>query len=218
MVTMQATDVIKILIADDHRLMSDAVGATLQAGGEFVVAKVDSREAVEEALVTPGGFDIVMLDVLMPGMIGLESVIDIIKAETKTAVVIFSGSVRPDFVVSAIQNGARGFIPKTLPLQSLAAALRLVRSGQIFLPSDILIGFGEGAAKDLDAKRNPAALTPRELRILTLVAAGKTNKIIAWEMGLSEVTVKMHLRSIFTKLGAHNRTHAVIIAQSKDII
>ena len=209
---------IQVLIADDHQLMGDAVATVLEEGNDFHVQVVETFDSVIEAIEQGKSFDIILLDVLMPGMSGLDSVRRLLDMAQDTAVVIFSGNALPDFVMSAIEMGARGYIPKTLPLKSLAAALRLVNSGQVFLPVSLMSSPNVGGRGLPGRSNKQSALSTQETNLLGLVAAGKTNKQIAREVGLSEVTVKMHMRSIFAKLGANNRTHAVMIAQARHIL
>lgn len=201
---------ISILVADDHVLLADAVAQILTQEGDFTVA---TRRNLPETLtaLTERPFDIVLLDVMMPGMEGLSSVARVVAAAGQARVVLFSGNVASDFARKAIASGALGFIPKTLPMRSLPAALRLVQSGQVFMP---VTGMPEPApGKETGAAQSPTiTLTLLQDQILKLVQQGRTNKEIARQIGSSEMAIKMHLRSIFAKFGARNRAHAVTIA------
>ena len=197
---------ISVLIADDHHLVRDALVRALGADKRFSVTAADSYDAVLAEIRSHGKIDVVLLDIIMPGMHGLESVKEIVELNADGAVVVFSGNTALDFTTQALELGARGFIPKTLPLRSLAAAIHLIAMGQVFVPIDV-------GASDVQEKDDKLVrLTPKELTILNFVSDGLTNKEIAWETGVVEVTVKMHMRSICIKLKAKNRAHAVTLA------
>ncbi len=204
--------ILSVLIADDHEIVSQALAGVINNETGMRAVTANARLTALEQIAAHGAFDVVLLDIGMPGMNGLESVQELIKANTGGAVVIFSGLVNRDFVASAIQLGARGYIPKTLPLKSLSSAINLVASGQIYIPMEF--AFGAAAA----SKGDRLALTAREKGVLVSVSAGKTNKEIAYEIGLSEISIKMIMRSICNKLGAKNRTHAVVVARTAQII
>ncbi len=206
------TDQISILLADDHDLVRDAVGQVLGARDTFRVSLTDSYSNMIRLIEEKGPYAVVLMDVSMPGVAGIDSVAAAVRLNEAGAIVIFSGNVGQNFVKEALGVGARGFIPKTLPLKSLATAIELVASGQVFVP---MAEYG-GAAAAGDGQQ--ARLSPQELRVLQGVACGKTNKEIAWTMSLSEVTVKMHMRSVCTKLRANNRTHAAMIARQSGIV
>jgi two-component system nitrate/nitrite response regulator NarP len=108
-------------------------------------------------------------------------------------------------------------VPKTLPLRSLTSALRLVLSGQVFLPMSLL-SEADGSTGFDQRGDSQKLLIPKEVNILRLVSDGKTNKEIAWALGASEVTIKMYLRTVFNKLGASNRTHAVMLAKARTLL
>lgn len=193
---------ISVLIADDHHLVRGALGADKR----FSVTAADSYDAVLAEIRSHGKIDVVLLNIIMPGMHGLESVKEIVELNADGAVVVFSGNTALDFTTQALELGARGFIPKTLPLRSLAAAIHLIAMGQVFVPIDV------GASDVQEKDEKLVRLTPKELTILNFVSDGLTNKEIAWETGVVEVTVKMHMRSICIKLKAKNRAHAVTLA------
>lgn len=196
------------LVADDHLLLGEAVAQILTLEGDFTVTVASNlQETLEAIAVQP--FDIILLDVMMPGMDGLASVNRVMKLAPQARVVLFSGNIAADFAHKAVSDGAAGFIPKTMPLKSLPAALRLVDSGLVFmpvLPSDK----GEVAPR--------IALTSMQVEMLKLVQAGRTNKEIARILSGTETGVKMHLRTIFAKLKAKNRAHAVALAQASGIL
>lgn len=205
-------DQISILLADDHDLVRDAVGQVLGARDAFRISLTDSYSNMIRLIEEEGPFSVVLMDVAMPGVAGIGSVAAAVRLNAEGAIVIFSGNVGQDFVQEALGVGARGFIPKTLPLKSLATAIELVASGQVFVP----VSGHAGAAAAVEGQQ--ARLSPQEQRVLQGVAGGKTNKEIAWTLGLSEVTVKMHMRSVCTKLRANNRTHAAMIARQSGIV
>ncbi|MFN3937637.1 MAG: response regulator [Gemmobacter sp.] len=195
-----------LLIADDHLLVRETLAHFLAAESGIAVSMAESLPETLEAIAARGGFDLVLLDVMMPGMGGLAGVERAIAANGGGAVVIFSGNVRRAFVEDALKLGARGFIPKTLPARSLIHALRHVAGGKTYLPVSYM---AEDPDELPDGLRH---LSPQEGRVLMRLCQGMSNKEIARQMSLSEVTVKTHMRAICNKLAAKNRTHAAMIA------
>lgn len=200
-----------VLIADDHQLICDMLYAYLTSQEGFSATAASSFDTTVAALESGQLFDIVLLDAQMPGMDGIGSVESIIKKHPEPAVVVFSGTVSSEYVQEALMVGARGYIPKTLPFKSLASALTLIASGEVFVPS----AFSNTKPGQTQATR--FNLSENELTVLRKVRAGWSNKEIARDMELSEVTVKMHMRAICLKLGAKNRTQAAVIALREEI-
>ena len=200
---------LNVLIADDHRLLGEAVANLLRTGAGYLVATAETYDATVAAMARER-FDIVLLDLKMPGMVGLASVRNVLDKAAKGKVVLFTGQVDRHFLNSALEMGVRGLIPKTMPLQSLISVIQLIDSGQVFVPMQDL---GQPGAGD-----SAADLTEKEHFVLRLAADGLTNKEIARDMGTTEVTVKMHMRAVCRKLGARNRAHAAIISRERAIL
>ena len=208
----QNSDQISVLIADDHRLVRDALVLALETDKRFDVMAAENYDAVLAKIVSLKKICVILLDINMPGMNGLESVKEIVELNAKGAVVVFSGNTALEFANKALELGARGFIPKTLPLRSLAAAIHLIAMGQVFVPID-------ASASEIQPKQNNVGrLTPKELAVINFVSEGLTNKEIAWKTNVVEVTVKMHMRSICIKLKAKNRAHAVTLASKAGLL
>lgn len=202
-----------ILIADDHLLLGEAIASALSSKPrEFKTSIATTLKETLDALASGDQFDLVLLDIKMPGMIGLKSVENVIAAAHPSRVVLISGNADRSFVEAAVKRGARGLIPKTLPLRSLASAIDFVLSGQIFMPVE---GYG-GAGNT--AHDGPTSLSDREINIVKLLSDGKTNKEVANEFGDTETNVKMFMRAICRKLKARNRAHVVMIAKERNLI
>lgn len=205
-------DQITVLLIDDHSLIVDLVNAFLSAHSGFsVVACGDFKSGIDK-IQEAQGFDVVLLDVVLPGLTGIDDVAKIVQMNGGGAVVLFSGSVSSGFVEKAIQVGARGYIPKTLPLRALTSAIRLLAVGQTFVPSN----FTHGQPDNLRA--GESRLNQIETAVLRCLGEGLANKEIAFRQDMGESTVKMHVRSICRKLGARNRTHAVIMGRADGLL
>jgi len=195
----------KVLIVDDHILFRDGMKFLLQELTESI--EISDAEDCESAIIlaqeTP--FELVLMDLKMPGSIGVEALVKFRKACPETPVVVLSGEGTPSIVREAIQNGAMGFLTKSSPHEIMIQALRLVLSGGIYLPPTVL------AQSDQVTEPRPdiEALTKRQLEVLRYLIEGKPNKIIAKNLNVSEHTVKAHLSAVFSVLGAHTRTEAV---------
>lgn len=199
---------LRLLIADDHKLIREMLGMLLQNREDFAI---DMAENLPEALAlisANGSYDIVLLDIVMPGMGGMIGVKQVIAANRRGAVVLFSGQLRDSFVQEAISSGARGYIPKSLPPSSFLSALRQIATGQVFLPN------GSATPANPMPVAVHSALTAQEQRVLTLLCDGLSNKAIARSLDLTEASVKTLMRSLCTKIGARNRTEAALIARS----
>jgi two-component system nitrate/nitrite response regulator NarP len=203
---------IKVLIADDHDLVADALRVVLNSEPDFKATVCSSLSQTLEQLRTfPNGFDIIMLDIVMPGMDGLRSVKQVIEAAGTGNVVVFSGTAEDGFIWQAIELGAKGFISKSQAYKSFASTLRLIADGNEFVPLSL-------SRRATEVKENDYQIDERERLILRAVSEGKTNKAIALELISTEVAIKMKMRSICAKLDAKNRAHAAMIARQKHII
>ena len=209
----------QILVADDHKLVRDGLRPFL---GELdPEAEILDASTLDEALIVADGashLGLVLLDLMMPGMNGLNG-LELLRAKCPNVpVVIVSGYSSRDHVVAAVQAGAAGFIPKTVSGTAMVNALRLVLSGEKYLPSST---FFEDAPQPQPLQVKPAGTPPpfdklsrREAEILVLLVDGRTNKEIAIALELQEITIKVHLRNVYRKIGAANRAQAVRIAMS----
>lgn len=210
-----------VVIVDDAELFRKALSAAFTQEGFTVVGDAaDAMHAID--LAREHSPDLVMLDILMPGMSGLEVVGSIVKASPKTRVVLLTSSESAEDLLSAVKVGAMGYMTKDTPLPRLVAAMRDVLEGGAAV-SPAMGGKLFSALRDLlrhhgtTVARSPE-LTGRELEILTLVGAGKTSREIAEELFISENTVRNHVRNVLDKLGLKSRFEAVTWAQREGLI
>lgn len=211
----------KILIADDHALVREGLKTVLQqfAPDTRVLEAGDGAELLHQlAAHTP--VDIALLDLYMPGGDGFDLVGRVCDRYPAMPVIVLSASDRPADMRKALDRGASGFIPKSTSQDVMLSAIKLVLSGGVYIPPDLLKGDSEvreqfaplGPNQPLpDGSLNH--LTERQRQVLGLLAKGKQNKLIARELGLSEHTVKIHVTAILKALGVANRTQAVLAAQ-----
>jgi DNA-binding NarL/FixJ family response regulator len=193
---------LKVLLADDHRLVLEAVQHALEKDDGFQIVATTHSGAEVADLVARHRPDIVVMDLRMPGVDGLQALDQIRARDAKTKVVILSASERPEEIQSALARGADGFILKSVNPVDLPAALRQVHEGTVFHP-------GLGGAGAPPSPADAAGLTDREVTIVRALARGLSNREIGQELWITEQTVKFHLRNVYRKLDVTNRTGAV---------
>jgi DNA-binding NarL/FixJ family response regulator len=193
---------LRVLLADDHRLVLEGVKHALETDEGFQVVATTHSGADVAALVARHRPDIVLMDLRMPGVDGLQALDQIRARDTTTKVVILSASERPDEIQSALARGADGFILKSVNPGDLPAALRQVHEGTVFHPGITGPDAPESAAAAV-------GLTNREVTLLEALTRGLSNKQISQELWITEQTVKFHLSNIYRKLDVSNRTGAV---------
>lgn len=198
----------KILLADDHDLVRDTLAAFLEAEGGITVEAVEDLDQVLAAVARNGAYDLVLLDYTMPGMNGLAGLTRTMAANDGKPVAIMSGTAPRAVAQEALDAGAIGFLPKTLPAKSLVNAIRFMAAGEVYAPVKFM------TTEDID-ETHPLAkkLSTREMQVLGGLCRGLANKEIARELDLQEVTIKLHVKTLCTKLEAKNRTHAAMIAK-----
>lgn len=210
-----------ILIADDHDLVGEMLKMTLerQAGTKVLTVRTFDdafRAAGTRRTGEPMPYDIILLDVRMPGMNGLSGLRRMRELVGKVPVAIMSGMLTPAEARQVMHEGAAGFVPKTLPVDELVEAVRKMAKGERFVPKFLMVSEDNAAvAKRDDSATGFDGLTPREADVLKELVQGWTNKQIAQNLGVSEVTVKTHLIGLFRKIGAKNRADAVRIALAR---
>jgi len=206
----RATDV-RILLADDHPIFAEALEALLRRripGCDLTV--VSDMDAAQRALSSGDAYDLALLDLHMPGAEGFDGIQQTVARFPKTPLVVISGAATAADVSRALQLGAKGFIPKTLPAQAIAAAVQVVISGGTYVPSE----YAHPIIRRPDLQ---AVLTPREAEVLALLVKGRANKEIGRALDLQEITIKLHVRNIFRKLGVRNRVEAVNAARDRGL-
>ena len=209
---------IRILVADDHPVLREGLVAVLSTQPDFlVVGEAGSGvESVSRAAdLRP---DVVLLDLEMPGMDGVEALELMLRDNPGLRVIIFTAFDTDDRILAAVRAGAGGYLLKGVPREQVFEAVRVVNSGgsllQPVVASKLLRSMSHGG----DAAPTTGAVTPRELGVLRLMAQGLRNKEIAARLGIVERTVKSHVGSILGKLGAGNRTEAVSVAVQRGLI
>jgi len=201
----------RIVIADDHPLYREALATAFGRTADIEAsASVDDLEQALAALDN-GPVDLVLLDLDMPGMSGSTGIVRVRERHPETRVAVISGSVGAAKIRESLAAGACGYVPKTFTPDMILAAVRLMLSGAIYVPPDALTEAGE-AASEVRPGGASGTLTPRELEVLRLLTKGAANKEIARQIGVAEVTVKLHTRRILEKLGVRNRAAAAAIA------
>jgi DNA-binding NarL/FixJ family response regulator len=203
-------DAIRVLAVDDHPLLREAVAALLasQSDMTLVAEAANGHEAIEQ--FRKHRPDVTLMDLQMPAMNGLDAMIAI-RGEFPAARIIvlttYAGDVQ---VLRALKAGARAYLLKSLVRKDLVEIIRLVHAGEKHIPLEVAKELAEHAADDV--------LSSREIEVLSLISGGNANKEIADKLSITEETVKGHMKSIFTKLGVHDRAHAVTIGLKRGII
>jgi len=204
---------LRILLADDHPIFAEALRAIVERSlPDSTLSLVGDLESAHRALADGTPYDLLILDLQLPGVQGFDGVERTLARFPGVPLVIISGAANSANVTRAIQLGARGFLPKTMPGNVLAAALQVIAAGGTYVPADV--AHGPPGPRVATA----AGLTPREREVLTLLARGNSNKEIARALDLEEITVKLHVRSIFRKLDVRNRVEAANAARRLEIV
>jgi len=198
----------KMLLADDQELVRETIAAFLRIEPDFTVDAVADFPSAAELARTSGPYDLILLDYMMPGMNGLSGLAAMRSIAGKVPVAIMSGSAPRSIADQVLAGGAAGFLPKTISTKSLIAAVRFMVAGEVYAPIQML------TEREADQPNiGTAQLSAREIDVLRRICRGMANKEIARELDLQEVTVKLHMKTLFRKIEARNRTHAAMIAK-----
>ncbi|MEQ5836943.1 response regulator transcription factor [Marinobacter sp. NFXS9] len=208
----------QIIIADDHPLFRAALRqAVSEAVPDAQMVEVDSIKTLQAAVEEHPDADLVLLDLNMPGAHGFSGLVFMRGQYPGLPVVVVSGSEELQVMRRSIDYGASGFIPKSAPLPEITGAIRDVLDGEVWLPAGVAEKLERMQADVTDFSEKLASLTPQQFRVLGMLAEGLLNKQIAYDLDVSEATVKAHITAVFRKLGVRNRTQAVIAIQQMEI-
>jgi DNA-binding NarL/FixJ family response regulator len=200
----------RLLIADDHPLFRGALREAVSGLFETVeIVEAGSLDEAAKLLETNADVDLILLDLSMPGVRGFSGLMYLRAQYPSTPVAIVSAIDDPTIICRCLDFGASGFIPKTLGVETIRAAVKRVLDGGIWTPPHVDLERSEDAESAMLIERL-ATLTPQQVRVLMMLSEGLLNKQIAYELGVSEATVKAHVSAILQKLGVDSRTQAVI--------
>ncbi len=202
----------RILIADDHELVRDTISAFLEREGGFEVTKTEDYFSAAEVIKKKGPFDLVLLDYSMPGMDGLGTLTAAKDLNRDKPVALISGAADKQVAQDALAAGAAGFLPKSMAAKSLISAVKFMIMGEQYAPLDFMTAEDPNPDHPLKSK-----LSEREFQVLEGLCKGQSNKEIARDLDLQEVTIKLHVKTLCRKLEAKNRTQAAMIAKEEGL-
>lgn len=205
-------------LIDDHHVLRQAVVEMLEAEDDIAVVgqSGDARTGIGEIeRLRP---NVAVLDLKMPGMGGLAAIGEIVKSAPRTGIIIFTMYDNPAYVWETTNAGASGYVLKSASKEDLLRAVRAVHAGAGYLQAEVTKPLLRRLAQDARSAGQKATLTSRELQVLECLAEGQSNKVIAYTLSITEDTVKAHLKSLYDKLDASDRAHAVAIALRQQLI
>ena len=207
---MSAAGSIRILTVDDHPVLREGIAAVLASEQDMLLVAEASngREAVEQFRTHHP--DVTLMDVQMPEVNGIDAIVKIREEFPDARIIVLTTYTGDAQAARAFKAGAYGYLLKNMVRKELIDTIRTVHAGKKRIPPEIAVEMAQHHSDD--------ALTLREIEVLREVAAGNANKMVAQLLNISEETVKAHMRSILSKLGANDRTHAVTIAVKRGII
>ncbi|MBB5187992.1 MULTISPECIES: response regulator [Zhongshania] len=210
-------DTLRFIIADDHPLFRTALKASLTISFEnCLVVEVASITELQTVLATDTSSDLILLDLHMPDAQGFSGLIHLQAHYPEIPVLVVSASESPEVMCRAIDHGAAGFLPKSSQAETISLAINAVLSGDRWLPEGIQFQTGQNS-KEQKMARDIASLTPQQFRVASLLVQGLLNKQIAYELDITEATIKAHVTEIFRKLGVHSRTQAALAFSQLDV-
>jgi DNA-binding NarL/FixJ family response regulator len=202
----------RLVIADDHPLFRGALREAVAGLFEHAdIAEAGTFDEMSRLLDRSGEVDLILLDLSMPGVRGFSGLMFLRAQYPSVPVVVVSANDDPAVIRRCMDFGASGFIPKTLGIEAMREAIRRVLKGGVWTPPDVDLSSGADAEAAAMMARL-ASLTPQQVRVLMMLSEGMLNKQIAYELSVSEATVKAHVSAILQKLGVESRTQAVIAA------
>ncbi len=202
----------KFLIADDHPLFREALkSALLNSFEDLIIIEADCFSTTLKLVTQECELDLLLLDLHMPGNDGLNGLISLRELHPDLPVAIVSGSEDLNIVAKVMKYGALAFIPKSSSSSEISMAINEVLQGEVWLPQDLREKINALKNEDAEQAMLLASLTPQQSKVLSYLHQGLLNKQIAYELNISEATVKAHITVIFRKLGVYNRTQAVLL-------
>jgi DNA-binding NarL/FixJ family response regulator len=207
----------RLVIADDHPLFRGALReAVTGLFRQVEITEAGSFDEIVNLLERGGDVDLILLDLTMPGVRGFSGLVYLRAQHPGVPIVVVSAHDDPAVIRRCMDFGTSGFIPKTLGIEAMRAAIARVLEGGVWTPPDVDLSAGADA-ETTELMSRLASLTPQQVRVLMMLSEGLLNKQIAFELGVSEATVKAHVSAILQKLGVESRTQAVIAAAKIEI-
>jgi DNA-binding NarL/FixJ family response regulator len=210
-------DPIRLIIADDHPLFRGALREAVSGlFDDLDIAEAGSFEDLAKLLERGAEIDLILLDLTMPGVRGFSGLMYLRAQYPSVPIIVVSANDDPGVIRRCMDFGASGFIPKTLGIETMRGAITRVFEGGVWTPPEIDFG-ARADTETTDLLTRLTSLTPQQVRVLMMLSEGLLNKQIAYELGVSEATVKAHVSAILQKLGVESRTQAVIAASKIEL-
>jgi len=208
-----------VIVADDHPLFRTAIKEALEAEqGQTKFLEASSFESLQELVDRNKDVDLVLLDLHMPGVSGFAGLVYLCKRYPSVPVVIISANEDPVVIQRAIAHGAAGFIPKSSSIDTITGAIASVLMGEIWTPGSTQSDLPGNNVSEMELADRMSQLTPQQFKVLMMMSQGLLNKQIAFELTVSEATIKAHVTAIMNKLGVNNRTQAVLAASQLSVL
>lgn len=211
---MTSTDQSTFIVADDHPLFREAlVHAIGNCVGDARVIEADSLDTLQSVVAANPDADLLFLDLNMPGVSGFSALAYIRSNHESLPTVIVSALDDPAIIRRSIQHGASGFIPKSSAIATLEQGIKAVLDGEVWVPEEIDLEVAQLETSEASIAAALSSLTPHQFRVLMMLGEGLLNKQIAFQLGVSEATIKAHVTAILRKMHVNNRTQAVLAVQ-----